>query len=175
MDNRDLAAEAYRQAVRIDVYCHDAFQALIKHQILTYTEETELLNMMPFGQQCGSEEERELVHFLHEMSLKKYHQPADLKVPRPLQVGLHQNTDLLVAKAERHFYNCDYTHCFKITSSIVKINSFHSECLPIHICCLVELQKSNGELVINSLLLEVNTDLHCFFFPRQICFIWHID
>ena len=144
MDNRDLAAEAFKEAVRIDVYCHEAFKALIRHQILTASEEVELMEMMPFEQQCASEEERVLVHFLHEMSLKKYNKPADLKVPRSLESTLGDNTDLTVAKAERHFYNCDYAQCFKLTSAVIKANKFHSDCLPTHICCLVELQKSNG-------------------------------
>ena len=35
LDNRTLAADAFKEAVQIDVFCHEAFEALIKHQILT--------------------------------------------------------------------------------------------------------------------------------------------
>ena len=35
MDNRSLAAEAFQEAVRIDVYCHEAFKALVKHNLLS--------------------------------------------------------------------------------------------------------------------------------------------
>ena len=146
MDNRELAADAFKEAVRIDVYCHEAFKALVRHQILTAAEEMELLEMMPFEQQCVSEEEQELVHFLHEMSLKKYNKPSDLKVPKTLVSTLNLNTDLIIAKAERHFYNCDYTQCHRLTTSVMKNNSFHADCLPIHISCLVELHKPNGKL-----------------------------
>ena len=35
LDNRCLAAEAYQEAVRVDVYCHEAFKSLVKHNILS--------------------------------------------------------------------------------------------------------------------------------------------
>ena len=52
LDNRASAADAFKEAVRIDVFCHEAFQALIKHQILTAEEEQDLLASMPFERQC---------------------------------------------------------------------------------------------------------------------------
>ena len=145
MDNRAFAAQAFQEAVKIDVYCHEAFKALVKHQILSVDEELELLASAPIEEQTYSETESELVTFLHKMSVKKYARPQDLVVPPELDVT--QNTDLQVAKAERHFYNCDYVQCYKITSQIMKEHTFHEDCLPIHISCLVELQKSNGKLI----------------------------
>ena len=144
LDNRPLAAEAFQEAVRTDVFCHEAFEALIKHQILTAEEERRLLDSMPFDEQCEGDEEKALIRFLHQMKLKKYDKPADLLVPKMLEPQLTDNSDLLVAKAERHFYNCDYTQCFNLTSAIMKNDPFHTECLPIHISCLVELRNSNG-------------------------------
>ena len=38
LDNRGLAAEAYQEAVRIDVYCHEAFKALVKHNTMSGIE-----------------------------------------------------------------------------------------------------------------------------------------
>lgn len=38
MDNRVLAAECYKQALHFDVYCFDAFESLIKYQMLTAAE-----------------------------------------------------------------------------------------------------------------------------------------
>ena len=144
LDNRASAAAAFKEAVRIDVFCHEAFQALIKHQILTADEEQELLSSMQFDKQCeGEKTEQDLFKFLHQMSLKKYDKPADLIVPKNLESSLSLNSDFSVAKAERHFYNCDYTQCFSMTSSVMKEDPFHTDCLPIHISCLVELKKPN--------------------------------
>ena len=102
----------------------------------------DLLDAAPIDKQTHSETERELVTFLHKMSVKKYATPQDMIIPAELDVK--ENIDLQVAKAERHFYNCDYVQCNRITTSVIREHTFHEDCLPIHISCLVELQKSNG-------------------------------
>ena len=156
LDNRASAADAFKEAVRIDVFCHEAFQALIKHQILTADEEQELLSSMQFDKQCeGETTEPDLFKFLHQMSLKKYDKPADLIVPKNLETSLSLNSDFAVAKAERHFYNCDYTQCFSMTSSVMKEDPFHTDCLPIHISCLVELKKPNDLFHLAHKLVEL--------------------
>lgn len=38
MDNRTLAVECYREAVRQDVYCYEAFDLLVKHHMLSAQE-----------------------------------------------------------------------------------------------------------------------------------------
>ena len=38
MDNRGPAAECYKQALQYDVYCYEAFDSLIKYQMLTASE-----------------------------------------------------------------------------------------------------------------------------------------
>ena len=156
LDNRASAAEAFKEAVHIDIFCHEAFEALIKHQILTYEEEEELLSTMAFDTQCeGERSEKDLIKFLHRMSLKKYDKPADLIVSKKFEPILSHNSDFLVAKAERHFYNCDYTQCFSLTSTVMKDDPFHTDCLPIHISCLVELKKSNDLFHLAHKLVEL--------------------
>nr|CAH7754237.1 unnamed protein product [Callosobruchus chinensis] len=79
MDNRGLAADCYKQALRIDVYCYEAFESLIKYQMLTAAEEEELLSSLPIDTQCSTEE-AEILLTLYESKLKKYHTPL---LPRP--------------------------------------------------------------------------------------------
>lgn len=38
LDNRNFATDCYREALRNDVHCYDAFQALVQHQMLTSFE-----------------------------------------------------------------------------------------------------------------------------------------
>ena len=156
LDNRAAAAEAFKEAVHIDVFCHEAFDALIRHQILTSEEEEALLSSMAFDSQCdGDKQEQELIKFLHKMSLKKYDKPADLIVSKTFEPILSHNSDFIVAKAERHFYNCDYVQCFSLTSSVMKEDPFHTDCLPIHISCLVEMKKSNDLFHLAHKLVEL--------------------
>lgn len=35
LDNRNFATDCYKEALKNDVHCYDAFQALVQHQMLT--------------------------------------------------------------------------------------------------------------------------------------------
>jgi hypothetical protein len=54
LDNRALASEAFKEALRVDAYCLEAFRALITHEILTADEEKELLTTIPIAAQSDS-------------------------------------------------------------------------------------------------------------------------
>ncbi len=133
LDNRELAAESYREALRLDVNCAEAFCALTRHQVrpelnssttctfdnvcashqmLSSREENELLQSLPLAEQCSSIEEADLVTFLYKMRLKKYSKPEDVET----QERLAKDIDVTIHTAERHYYNCDYNQCFKLTS-----------------------------------------------------------
>lgn len=58
---------------------------------------------------------------------------------------LQNSLDLIVTEAERLYYDCDYTRCSMLTESILKQDPYHTACLPIHISCQVELNKSNSK------------------------------
>ncbi|XP_044262196.1 cell division cycle protein 16 homolog [Tribolium madens] len=79
MDNRGLAADCYKQALQYDVYCFEAFESLIKYQMLTAREEEELINALPIMQQCNGEE-AEILLTLYGSKLKKYHTPIGVKI-----------------------------------------------------------------------------------------------
>ncbi|MEQ2273122.1 anaphase promoting complex subunit cdc16, partial [Xenotaenia resolanae] len=94
MDNRPLATFSYKEALKLDVYCFEAFDLLTSHHMLTAQEEKDFLDSLPLSQQC-TEEEEELLHFLFENKLKKYNKPSDLVVPEMVN-GLQDNLDVPV-------------------------------------------------------------------------------
>ncbi|KAH3813344.1 hypothetical protein DPMN_141799 [Dreissena polymorpha] len=114
MDNRTLAMECFREALRQDVYCYEAFDLLVNHHMLTAQEEHELIDSLPFNAQCPADEV-ELVRSLYENRLKKYDKPDVAKLPDCLEV-LSDNLDVIVNVAERHYYNCNFRECYKITT-----------------------------------------------------------
>ncbi|XP_018334446.1 cell division cycle protein 16 homolog [Agrilus planipennis] len=77
MDNRSLAVECYKQALHCDVYSYEAFNALIKHHMLTASEEEKLLNSLDgaISEQCDPLEKQVLLT-LYKSKLKKYHTPS---------------------------------------------------------------------------------------------------
>uniref|UniRef100_A0A668ACF6 Cell division cycle 16 homolog (S. cerevisiae) n=1 Tax=Myripristis murdjan TaxID=586833 RepID=A0A668ACF6_9TELE len=153
MDNRPLATSSYKEALKLDVYCFEAFDLLTSHHMLTAQEEKEFLDSLPLSQQC-TEEEEELLHFLFENKLKKYNKPSDLVVPEMVN-GLQDNLDVVVSLAERHYYNCDFKMCYKLTSMVMVKDPFHANCLPVHIGTLVELSKANELFYLSHKLVDL--------------------
>ncbi|XP_060600102.1 cell division cycle protein 16 homolog [Ruditapes philippinarum] len=153
MDNRTLAMECFKEALRQDVYCYEAFDLLVNHHMLSSQEERELIDSLPFSLQCPSEEE-ELVKFLYENKLKKYDRPQEAKVPESLEV-LSDNLDIICNLAERHYYNCDFRECYKLTTKILNTDPYNSTCLPLHIAVMVELKKSNSLFYLAHKLVDL--------------------
>lgn len=56
--------------------------------------------------------------YTHALSVSfplQYNKPSDLVVPEMVN-GLQDNLDVVVSLAERHYYNCDFKMCYKLTS-----------------------------------------------------------
>ncbi|KAG9349579.1 hypothetical protein JZ751_028027 [Albula glossodonta] len=111
MDNRPLATSSYKEALKLDVHCFEAFDLLTSHHMLTAQEDT--VN------------------------------------------GLQDNLDVVVSLAERHYYNCDFKMCYKLTSMVMVKDPFHANCLPVHIGTLVELSKANELFYLSHKLVDL--------------------
>lgn len=147
LDHRDVAVSCYKRSLAYDVYCYEAFDKLMAHHMLSGKDEQELLNSLPFKDQCN--EHAELVQYLYSSKMKKYdlsgsgpaaHQRVTVEVP----AGLSNNAELQVSQAERLYMACDFRRCYHITTSVLDIDPFHHECLPIHLACQVELRDEHG-------------------------------
>ncbi|XP_071838689.1 cell division cycle protein 16 homolog isoform X2 [Apostichopus japonicus] len=157
LDNRVQALDWYKQALMLDVHNYQAFELLVKHQMLTSKEEKDLLEALPFKSQC-TEEEADVVKGLYETVLKKYDKPTDSSLPEFL-LPLKSNRDVLTNQAERLYYNCGFQNCYKLTSSILEDDPWHISCLQLHIATLVELQKSNDLYYLAHKLVDNQPDM----------------
>lgn len=165
MDNRAVATECYKQALQCDVYSYEAFEALVQNQMLSASEERELLESLPFVEQCTKGEE-ELLRLLYDSKLKKYQEPNTKESSVTCNVmgisvtdRLADNLDMQVAKAEKLYYNCDYHQCFSLTERILKKDPYHNSCLPVHIACLVELKKTNALFYLAHKLVDLYPEM----------------
>ncbi|XP_040281013.1 cell division cycle protein 16 homolog [Bufo bufo] len=152
LDNRTLATYSYKEALKFDVYCFEAFDLLTAHHMLTAQEEKELLDSLPLSKKCP--EDQELLRFLFENKLKKYNKPSETVIPESVD-GLQDNLDVVVSLAERHYYNCDFKMCYKLTSAVMEKDPFHANCLPVHIGTLVELNKANELFYLSHKLVDL--------------------
>ncbi|XP_072759210.1 cell division cycle protein 16 homolog [Anoplolepis gracilipes] len=165
MDNRAVATECYKQALQCDVYSYEAFEALVQNQMLSASEERELLESLPFAEQCVKGE-AELLRLLYDSKLKKYQEPNKKQSLITCNVmgisvieRLGDNLDMQVTKAERLYYNCDYHQCFSLTEKILKKDPYHNSCLPVHIACLVELKKTNALFYLAHRLVDLYPEM----------------
>jgi hypothetical protein len=46
----------------------------------------------------------------------QYNKPSETVIPESVD-GLQENLDVVVSLAERHYYNCDFKMCYKLTSA----------------------------------------------------------
>nr|XP_054771442.1 cell division cycle protein 16 homolog [Lytechinus pictus] len=156
LENRIQASECYKQALFEDVHCYEAFELLVKHQMLTAEEEKELLQSLPISEQCPGED-LDFVRSLYQSLLKKYDRPVSTKLADSL-TSLNTNLDIQTNTAERHYYNCDFRTSYKITCSVLESDPFHERCLPVHVATLVELKKSNDLFYLAHRLVDLHPD-----------------
>lgn len=279
MDNRILAMDCYVQALHRSVYCSEALDALVQHEMLMAWEEKELMQHIPMDQQC-SEAERKILKRLYESKLKKYYEsiaprtnieqtpigtmstdllheltekmknskniesnktapaaasslpkcfttpipnkimsPANkildeiknspsyliqsslsrassilgsggggtgsgggggsaaarqetpYRINRPISMKspsainfqscidrLDSCVDLVVSKAEKFFYNCDYKKCMQIIDEILKRDPYHKRSLTVQIGCLMELKDFNKLFYVAHKLVDFYPD-----------------
>ncbi|KAJ8310589.1 hypothetical protein KUTeg_012454, partial [Tegillarca granosa] len=60
---------------------------------------------------------------------KDYDKPKEFKVPDSLCI-LNENLDVVVNLAERHYYNCDFRECFKVTSNVLSKDPYNRNTNP---------------------------------------------
>uniref|UniRef100_A0A1Q3FUG5 Putative anaphase-promoting complex apc cdc16 subunit n=1 Tax=Culex tarsalis TaxID=7177 RepID=A0A1Q3FUG5_CULTA len=270
MDNRILAMDCYVQALHKSVYCSEALDALVQHEMLMAWEEKELMQHIPMDQQC-TEPERKILKLLYESKLKKYYEsiapqtnieqtpvgsmstnllheltekmknskniesnkaaaaaslpkcfttplpsklmspankildeirntpsyliqsslsrgsvlgsggggggtaskqetpyrisrpPVSVQSPSAIAIGtgfsrLDGCVDLVVSKAEKFFYNCDYKKCMKIIDEILKRDPYHKRSLTVQIGCLMEMKDFNRLFYVAHKLVDFYPD-----------------
>ena len=138
---REFAVDSFKEALKLDVYCFEAFDLLTSHSRLTAQEEIELIESLPFESQC-SKEEAELVKLMYESRIKQYSKPVEPKLPKQLQM-LNENLDMVTSLAIKHFNSSDFNSCYQLTSFVMQRDQFHDGCMPVHISCLVEMKRKN--------------------------------
>ena len=151
----DKAKECYKNAVRIDVQCFEAFDALMKNSLMSPTEEHDFLNSLNFdairvgdGSNTSlSQEAAQFTKMLYTTRLSKYTRPAEfITATETLSThyNLSSNPDILLSKAALLFTQCRFRDALALTSSILETDPYNFPSLPIHLACLYELRDKNA-------------------------------
>ena len=166
----DRAKECYKDAVRIDVQCFEAFNQLTKNKLLSVEEEWEFLKSLDFesihigGDVNVKQEIATYVHMLYSTRLSKYqNQDAFNTACESLTTHykLRDNPDLLLARADLLYTQCRYREALTITNAVLSDDKYNFSIYPIHIACLYELKEKNLLFLIAHELAESHPEEPC--------------
>ncbi|KAF7715712.1 Anaphase-promoting complex, subunit 3 family protein [Penicillium ucsense] len=177
----DRARDCYKDAVRIDVQCFEAFDQLMKNSLMSPTEELEFLESLDFDSiSCPDPNmAQEAAHFtkmLYTTRLSKYSAPAlltDATETLSTHYNLSQNSDILLSRAEALYTQCRFAEALELTSSILttsqaaELNSptgagttaythlGHAPAIyPLHLACLYETGATNALFLLSHMLAD---------------------
>lgn len=153
----DRAKECYKDAVRIDVQCFEAFDQLMKNSLMSPAEEWKFLETLNFDSisadsNSTSQEAAEFTKMLYTTRLSKYEHPEDFTAATETlstHYNLASNPDILLSKAELLFTQCRFKEALALTSSILERDRYNFNTFPIHLACLHELNEKNALFLLS--------------------------
>ena len=166
----DRAKECYKDAVRIDVQCFEAFNQLTKNKLLSAEEEWEFLESLDFeaihvdGDSSAKQEVSDYVHMLYSTRLNKYQNQGAFNTAcesLATHYNLKDNPDLLLARAELFFTQSRFKQALDITTAILSEDKYNFGIYPIHLGCLYELKEKNLLFLIAHELAESHPEEPC--------------
>ncbi|KAL5090322.1 hypothetical protein Trisim1_004514 [Trichoderma cf. simile WF8] len=166
----DRAKECYKDAVRIDVQCFEAFQQLMKNSLLSPDEEWQFLESLDFdsihlsGDPKSSQEAAEFTKMLYTTRLSKYRNPAAFDTAYDslsTHYRLAANPDLQLARADLLYTQCRYRDALTITNAILEEDKYNFAIYPVHLACLYELKMKNLLFLISHDLADTHPEEPC--------------
>ncbi|KAI1138808.1 TPR-like protein [Hypoxylon sp. FL0543] len=166
----DRAKECYKDAVRIDVQCFEAFQQLMKNSLMSPDEEWQFLESLDFdaisipGDTSSAQEAAEFTKMLYTTRLSKYRDPASFTTAcetLSTHYNLATNPDLLLARADLLYTQCRYKDALAITDSVLQEDKYNFSIYPLHLACLFELKMKNVLFLIAHDLADTHPEEPC--------------
>ncbi|KAH6666805.1 cell division cycle protein-like protein [Halenospora varia] len=165
----DRAKECYKDAVRIDVQCFEAFEQLMKNSLMSPEEEWQFLDSLDFDaiqtdDPSISQEAARFTKMLYTTRLSKYKNPTaftDATEELSTHYNLATNPDLLLAKADLLFTQCRFKDALAITNAILTNDKYNFNIYPLHLACLYELQLKNALFLVSHDLADNHPEEPC--------------
>jgi len=124
LDNRDLARQWYKAAIKADPLCYEALECLVDNYMLTCEEESELMSSLQFREEDGwlsafyscliTKHEKE---YVVDAKFKELERESCSISSSSSGETLKNNTDVLACKAEYYHQSGEYQKCWQLTSS----------------------------------------------------------
>ena len=180
----DRARDCYKDAVRIDVQCFEAFDQLMKNSLMSPAEELEFLESLDFDAISSPDPSvtQEAAHFtkmLYTTRLSKYTSPAilsDATETLSTHYNLADNPDILLSRAEALYTQCRFAEALELTSSVLSTPQSSPDSsmtvitasnlpaqshlghppavYPLHLACLYETGATNALFLLSHTLAD---------------------
>jgi len=176
----DRARDCYKDAVRIDVQCFEAFDQLMKNSLMSPAEELIFLESLDFDSVSSPDPTmaQEAAHFtkmLYTTRLSKYSSPiilSDATETLSTHYNLAENPDILLSRAEALYTQCRFAEALELTSSILSTSQStdltttnssipaqnhlgHAPAIyPLHLACLYETGATNALFLLSHMLAD---------------------
>ncbi|KAI9248051.1 hypothetical protein BDA99DRAFT_525630 [Phascolomyces articulosus] len=137
----DKAKSCFKEALRVDVKCYDALDALIQYNMLEEKIEWEFIMTLPYDEHCGSDSD--LFRSLYMLQLKRYSHTADIQLAQKKAEEDHclkKSLDVMHSTARTLLAECKYEECLDICQEIRKQDALYTKSIPTYITCLYELK-----------------------------------
>jgi anaphase-promoting complex subunit 6 len=165
----DRAKECYKDAVAIDVQCYEAFEQLMRNNLMSPEEEWQFLETLDFDSistddLSASQEAAEFTKMLYTTRLSKYKNPTVFTTAAETlstHYNLARNADLLLSKADLLFTQCRFKDALAITESILQEDKYNFTIYPLHLACLFELNLKNALFLISHDLADNHPEEPC--------------
>ncbi|KAF2091057.1 TPR-like protein [Saccharata proteae CBS 121410] len=162
----DRAKECYKDAVRIDVQCFEAFDQLMKNSLMSPEEEWQFLDSLDFesvhaSDVSSAQEAAEFTKMLYITRLSKYEKPEVFTAAietLSTHYNLASNPDILLSKAEQLFTQCRFHDALNLTNTILSKDKYNFSTLPVHLACLHELNARNDLFLLSHDLADNQPD-----------------
>ncbi|KAK4622046.1 Anaphase-promoting complex subunit cut9 [Fulvia fulva] len=166
----DRAKECYKDAVRIDVQCFEAFSQLVRNALMTPEEEWQFLDSLnfesippPAGETAAVPEAADFTKSLYTMRLNKYtrREEFDAAIETLENYKLDDNPDILLAKAEKLFNASRLRSAVELTNEILGADPYNFACIPLHLSLLHKLNEVNALFALSHDLADTHPHEPC--------------
>ncbi|KAH9875940.1 hypothetical protein IAQ61_003405 [Plenodomus lingam] len=170
LNSFDRAKECYKTAVQIDVQNYEAFDALMRNNLMSPAEEWTFLDSLNFdminvsNNPSLSQEAAQFTKTFYTTRLSKYTNPEAFSAATETlstHYNLGNNADILLAKSDLMFTMCRFRDALALTSSVLAEDKYNFAILPIHIACLHELGEKNTLYMLSHQLTESQPSEPC--------------
>eukprot|EP01102_Stenamoeba_stenopodia_P001135 TRINITY_DN10993_c0_g1_i1.p1 TRINITY_DN10993_c0_g1~~TRINITY_DN10993_c0_g1_i1.p1 ORF type:complete len:605 (+),score=160.42 TRINITY_DN10993_c0_g1_i1:44-1816(+) len=160
LENRNRASFWFKEALKYDCFCYEAFEMLVNNHMLSSKEEEELMKTIHTRSEEPSLIDQDWLELIYSCRLKKYNMTENSTIFESLdkKYGLDStNVDILTARAEILFYNNDFQKCYDLTKQILEKDPYnHGALMPIHLSTLVQLKLKSELFYCSHKLVEEN-------------------